>query len=104
MNATIKLVHAHFDADHLEAVKAEMAKLGSPTIHAVDLGDGLYQALEGCHRVRAAAALGIPVAIELVEYSDALVSSVVDGFDSDHTIEQLCDDCRDVALIKVEVA
>jgi hypothetical protein len=102
--STIKLVHAHFDAEHLETVKAEMARLGSPVIHAVDLGDSLYQALEGCHRIRAAAALGIPVSLELVGYSDELVSSVVDGFDGDCTIEELCDDCRNVAIVEVEVA
>jgi hypothetical protein len=54
---TVYAIHAPF-ADRLEAVKAEMATLGAPTIRVVDCGDFLM-ALEGSHRLAAAAALGL---------------------------------------------
>lgn len=76
----IALVHDHFDADHLEAVKAEMAKLGAPKIKAVWMECfGHFAALEGCHRIRAAAELGLVPEIEEVEYSDELVEGAEDG-------------------------
>ena len=46
------------DLEHLEAVKAEMIKLGAPTVRVVDCSD-YYMALEGSNRLNAAKALGI---------------------------------------------
>jgi hypothetical protein len=54
---TVYAIHAPF-AERLEQVKAEMATLGAPTIRVVDCGD-YYMALEGSHRLAAAAALGL---------------------------------------------
>ncbi len=54
------------DAGHLSEVKAEMAKLGSPKIRAIDAGDHLI-AIEGSHRLRAAEELGLAVEIETVD-------------------------------------
>ena len=53
------LAHDHFDAEHLDAVKAEMATMGAPTIRAYQVDDDTYQAIEGCHRLRACEALGL---------------------------------------------
>lgn len=53
-------VHNHFDAEHLAAVVEEMRVLGAPTIKCFDLGfDGLVQAVEGTHRIRACEILEI---------------------------------------------
>lgn len=88
------LLHSHFNADHLAKVKAEMRQLGAPSIHAVkDEAYGAWIALEGCHRLRAAQALGlIPNMIE-VPWSAESVDDVVPQCDLDDnvTVEQLCD-------------
>ena len=91
----IALVHEHFDADHLEAVKAEMLTLGAPTIRAVWMEVyGAWVALEGCHRIRAAQALGLLPLIDEVEYSND--SIVLDDKDGDEwQISAICDQaCR----------
>lgn len=59
------------DAEHLEAVKAEMEKLGSPSIRAIDAGDYLI-AVEGSHRLRAAEELGIAVNINVIDEDDEI--------------------------------
>jgi len=89
----IALVHSHYDADKLQKVIDEMRALGTPKIHAVWMECyGHWQALEGCHRLRAAAALGFTPEIIEVEYSDAPCSSVLgyDG-DEDYPISEICD-------------
>ena len=64
----IVLIHNHYDAVHLDQVKAEMKKLGAPVIRVYDLGfDDLYQAIEGCHRLRACEALGIAPKIDVID-------------------------------------
>ncbi len=75
MSRDIVLLHKHFDAAHLETVKAEMSKLGAPTIRAIwDEGYGVLLAVEGCHRLRACVELGIEPVIEEIEFTpDALV-------------------------------
>ena len=94
---TIALVHKHYDATHLEAVKAEMAKLGAPVVKAVWMECyGHYAALEGCHRIRAAKELGLVPLIVDVEYSDDLV----DGMDGEWTVSQIADDSYKAELIE----
>lgn len=69
----IVLVHNHYDKEHLEEVKKEMLKKGSPIIRAVYIEcEDRYYALEGCHRLRAAARLGIPVKIKEIEFEDIM--------------------------------
>ena len=47
------LYHKHYDKDHLNAVKAEMETLGTPTIKAIwSEMYGAWMAVEGCHRLR----------------------------------------------------
>jgi len=93
----IILPHDHFDAAHLEAVKTEMKTLGAPAIKAVWMeAYGAWVALEGSHRIRAAAELGLAPDIDEVEWSDTLTTDdVVPGsFDDTWTIEQICDDAH----------
>lgn len=94
----IALVHNHFDAAHLEEVKTEMMTIGAPVIRAVWMGCyERFAALEGCHRIRAAHALGLTPVIDEIEYSDEItVCSLGLDFDmnDDMTIAQLVDDCH----------
>ena len=79
----IALVHIHYDEDHLAQVIEEMKQLGAPKIHAVWMDCyGHWAALEGCHRIRAAKALGLTPEIIEVEYSDEMASTVP-GYDGD---------------------
>lgn len=64
----IALAHNHFDLNYLSAVMAEMLKLGSPTIRIVHVERDLYQAIEGCHRLRASAALGLTPVFEVIDH------------------------------------
>ena len=88
----IALVHEHFDQAHLEKVKAEMLVLGAPVIRAVWMEVyGVWAALEGCHRIRSAAELGLVPVIEEVEYSDETVTLG----DDEWMISLICDQaCR----------
>jgi hypothetical protein len=54
---TVYAIHKP-EADKLAQVVTEMRALGAPTIEVVDCGDH-YQALEGSHRLAAAAELGL---------------------------------------------
>ena len=68
MKATLVLLHSHYSKKHLEDVKTEMLSLGAPKLRGVDCGEGVIYLLEGCHRARAAAELGLTVTIENVPY------------------------------------
>ena len=73
----IAIMHEHYDENHLEKVKAEMKQLGAPTIKAVWMECyGHWAALEGCHRIRAAKALGLEPEIEEIEYSEDTLEDV----------------------------
>lgn len=75
----IALFHKHYNEDHLESVKAEMLKLGAPKIRAIwSEAYACWMAVEGCHRLRAADALGVrPI---IVDVSDKKTLTVqVDG-------------------------
>lgn len=95
----VTLLHDHFNAAHLAEVVEEMRSLGAPIIKAIwDEGNGCWIALEGCHRLRAAAELGLMPEIDAVEYGDgsAMWSSVVDlddglGERDDRTLEEIVD-------------
>jgi hypothetical protein len=57
---SIALFHKHYDKDHLNEVKEIMKEKGAPVIRAMwsDLY-GMWLAVEGCHRIRAAKELGL---------------------------------------------
>lgn len=78
----IVLAHNHFDQAHLDAVVGQMRSMGAPTIRVYDLEfDGLVQAIEGCHRLRACEILEIDPVIEFID-KDQLVADV-GGLDFD---------------------
>lgn len=59
----VHLLHYKYDPAHLADVTDEMRRRGAPRIRAT-LHDGQWFAHEGCHRLRAALALGVaPVMI-----------------------------------------
>ena len=66
--ATLYLPHPAVD-EKVEAVKAEMRKLGAPKIRVVDCKD-YYMAIEGCHRLMAAADLGIAPCLTVLDRED----------------------------------
>lgn len=76
---TLYTIHA---VDHAKLVDviAEMRELGSPTIRAVDRGDYLM-ALEGVHRVAAAAQLGIALHLEILHEDDLIAADTLDWQD-----------------------
>lgn len=77
--ATIYAIHAPQPA-HLEAVKAEMQRLGAPRIEVVDCGDH-YFALEGSHRLAAAAALGLSPELVVREQDEMIEITGYDWFE-----------------------
>lgn len=84
----IAIPHKHYDIEHLAAVAAEMAVMGAPSIRAVWLEcHGIWAAIEGCHRLRAAAAMGMAPEIISVEYSDEEAPGAQDGL----SIAEICD-------------
>lgn len=92
---TIVLLHSHYDDTHLAKVTAEMRALGAPTIKAIwHEGRGTWMALEGCHRLRAAEALGLVPEIEPIEPEDMdqEVNEVFPGtFDDPYTFRDIMD-------------
>lgn len=70
--STLYTIHGHNDAK-VARIMDEMWSLGAPVVRVVDCGD-YYMALEGVHRLEAAARLGIaPKLIELAQ--DDLVAA-----------------------------
>lgn len=56
----ISLYHEHYEEEHLAEVTAEMVKRGAPVIRCIWAeAYGQWMAVEGCHRLRAAKALGL---------------------------------------------
>lgn len=77
---TVYAIHGP-EASKLEAVISEMRVLGAPTIRAIDCGDYLM-AMEGSHRLAAAAALGLTPDFVVFEQDDEIDISAEDWFDS----------------------
>lgn len=100
----IALMHSHFSGSHLEKVKSEMIDLGAPTIKAVWMECwGVWAALEGCHRIRAAYDLGFYPEIEEVEYSEDLFLSEVGVInDDDYKICEIADKANAATIINFE--
>ena len=101
----IALMHKHFDAQHLDDVKAEMVNLGAPTIKAVWMECwGVWAALEGCHRIRAAEELGMIPEIEEIEYSEdvTLEDLGVDDSGDGFTVAEIADGACRAKIIKFE--
>ena len=76
---TLYTIHA-VDQTKLAGIVAEMLTMGSPTIRAVDCGDYLM-ALEGVHRIAAAAQLGVALDLEIIEQDDMVAADSLDWQD-----------------------
>jgi hypothetical protein len=76
MISALYLIHA-VDSAKLAAVKVEMIALGAPTVRVVDCGDH-YMALEGCHRLVAAAELGIAPILDVLGQDDMVEADSLD--------------------------
>lgn len=76
---TLYAIHA-VDQAKLTGVVAEMQTLGSPTIRVVDCGD-YYMALEGVHRIAAAAQLGVALDLYILEQDDMVAADSMDWQD-----------------------
>jgi hypothetical protein len=97
----IALVHDHYDQDHLEKVIEEMKVLGTPSIKAVwSEAYGFYCAIEGCHRIRAAKALGLVPEIVEVDESDDIAPGTdpTDGI----TISRIVDRAYSKEIVEFE--
>lgn len=73
---TLLTIH-EVDEAKLASVTAAMADLGSPRIRAVDCGDYLM-ALEGVHRIAAAAALGVALDLVVLDQDDLVAADSLD--------------------------
>lgn len=68
------------EAGKLAEVVAQMQALGAPTIRVVNCGD-YYMALEGSHRLAAAAELGLEPVLEIYEQEDMIDVTAYDWYD-----------------------
>lgn len=93
----IALYHNHYDARHLGMVKAQMLALGAPAIRAIyNPVHGMWMAVEGCHRLRAAAELGLTP--EIIDISnDTTVTVQADGDDVVVSVADLAQELVDNA-------
>jgi hypothetical protein len=82
MISTLYTIHGHNEAK-VTAVMAEMTKLGTPSIRVVDCGDH-YLALEGVHRLEAAARLGIAPTLIVLEQDELVEADSLDWPDLQH--------------------
>ncbi len=93
----IALYHKHFEAEHLEAVKAKMQTLGAPVIRAIWAETyGVWMAVEGCHRIRAAKALGLTPTIKDIS-AQKYASIQVDGESKRVSVAKLTAELEDGA-------
>ena len=100
----IALLHDHYDEDHLRKMIDYMGDHGvPPVIKAVWMECyNFWAALEGCHRIRAAKVLGLPVIIDEIDYSDAPLSSIgITDIDYDYTVSEIVDDAHRREIITI---
>lgn len=101
----IALVHNHYSEQHLAEVIEQMRNLGAPRIKAVWMECyDMWAAIEGCHRIRAAKALGLTPVIDEIEYDeDRDLADPKLGLDLDNpgsTLGWLVDDCYRRTIIE----
>ena len=94
----IALLHNHYSEEHLEEVKKEMIKRGAPVIRAIwSECYGMWMAVEGCHRIRAAKSLGITPIIK-----DITNQKTITLDDGKYKVSVLAEELTD-QVYKVEV-
>jgi len=93
----ITLYHNHYNEQHLEAVKAEMETLGAPTIRCIwsEIYE-MWMAVEGCHRLRAAAALGITPVVQDIT-NDETATIQIDEEDTAVNVADLAEELQGAA-------
>ena len=93
----VALLHRHYNEGHLASVTEEMRTLGVPTIKAVWMETWqMWVAMEACHRLRAAHALGLVPVIEEMDYSDEMI--VMDDGDQ-VVVSAICDDAYNAQML-----
>lgn len=93
---TIALFHPQHDVNKLEQVKSEMQTLGAPVIKGFwSENYGMWLAVEGCHRIRAAKELGIMPIMEQIESETVIIQN--DGEDQEMNCNELEQELNDIA-------
>ena len=77
--STLYTIHGHNDAK-IARVMGEMQSLGAPVVRVVDCGDH-YMALEGVHRLEAAARLGIAPNLIVLDQDELVAADSLDWQD-----------------------
>jgi len=97
MGKTIALLHKHYSEEHLAEVMEQMEELGAPVIRAIwsELY-GMWLAVEGCHRIRAAVELGEEVEIEDISEEET-IEVQEDGEMVTRRVEELLEELTDNA-------
>ena len=81
-------------------IKAYMEEAGAPTLRAVWMDCfGAWVALEGSHRLNAAAELGFVPEIEEMDYDDGIKVRDITDIDMDCSIAEFCDRAHENAII-----
>ncbi len=93
----ISLYHTHYSEQHLADVTEQMRTLGAPQIRAIwSEVYGIWMAVEGCHRLRAAVALGLTP--EIIDISSDETTTVQDdGDDVEVSVADLAAELTDAA-------
>ena len=100
----IALLHKHYNRGQLEQVKREMVELGAPIIRAIwSEMYGLWLAVEGSHRLRAAEELGISPKIDDISDDDTVMIQV-DGDDERVAVIDLLEELQDNARHSVTLS
>jgi hypothetical protein len=96
----VALVHDHYDAKHLQDVKEYMMSAGAPKIRVVWIECyGLYAAIEGCHRLRAAYDLGITPDFDIVDYDTDITSLGLDCLNPGDALGDLVDNAHQRTIL-----
>lgn len=91
----VTLYHKHYNEQHLEEVKSEMQSLGAPVIRCIwsETYD-MWMAIEGCHRLRAASALGVIPVIQDITNDEAAIIQI-DKIDTEVNVADLAVELTD---------
>ena len=91
-DGTISLLHNYYNEEHLLNVIEDVKRLGPPTIRVFDCWfDGIYQALEGCPRLRACEKLGVTPIIIIVDGNETVMSLDLDYDDGQDGETKVCE-------------
>ena len=93
----IALYHSHSNEQHLKSVESKMKKSGTPTIKAI-WSDcyGMWLAVEGCHRIRAAKNLGLTPEINDISGQETVIIQIDDD-DQEVNVIDLAEELTDSA-------